>query len=51
MIRVMFLGSRSDVSDLMQAMDVFFLFPSLYEGFPLTMIEAQSSGLKLHYIR
>ena len=42
--KVMFLGSRSDVSDLMQAMDVF-LFPSLYEGFPLTMIEAQSSGL------
>ena len=42
--KVMFLGSRSDVSDLMQAMDVF-IFPSLYEGFPLTMIEAQSSGL------
>lgn len=42
--KVMFLGSRDDVSDLMQAMDVF-IFPSLYEGFPLTMIEAQSSGL------
>jgi len=41
---VRFLGSRSDVADLMQAMDVF-VFPSLYEGLPLTMIEAQASGL------
>lgn len=41
---VLFTGTRSDVNDLMQAMDVF-VFPSQYEGLPLTMIEAQASGL------
>lgn len=43
--KVKFMGVRSDVNDLMQAMDVF-LFPSLYEGLPVTMVEAQASGLK-----
>ena len=42
--RVRFLGVRSDVADLMQTMDVF-VFPSLYEGLPVTMVEAQVSGL------
>ena len=42
--RVIFTGVRDDVSDLMQAMDVF-LFPSIYEGLPVTLIEAQASGL------
>lgn len=42
--KVMFLGIRNDVADLMQAMDAF-LFPSLYEGLPVTLIEAQASGL------
>lgn len=42
--RVRFLGVRSDVADLMQAMDVF-AFPSLYEGLPVTMVEAQAAGL------
>lgn len=41
---VRFLGVRSDVPDLMQAMDVF-VFPSLYEGLPVTMVEAQAAGL------
>lgn len=41
---VIFTGVRSDVPDLMQAMDCF-VFPSLYEGLPVTLIEAQSSGL------
>ena len=41
---VLLLGARSDVNELMQAMDVF-VFPSLYEGLPLTMIEAQAAGL------
>jgi glycosyltransferase involved in cell wall biosynthesis len=41
---VMFLGNRGDVNELMQAMDIF-LFPSLWEGLPLTGVEAQSAGL------
>ncbi len=41
---VIFAGGREDVADLMQAMDVF-LLPSLYEGFPVTMVEAQAAGL------
>lgn len=41
---VIFTGVRSDVADLMQAMDVF-LFPSFYEGLPVTLVEAQAAGL------
>ena len=41
---VHFLGARPDIPDLMQAMDVFVL-PSLFEGLPVTMVEAQSAGL------
>lgn len=43
--KVIFTGVRSDVNELMQAMDVF-LFPSLYEGLGIVLIEAQASGLK-----
>ncbi|SCN26552.1 putative glycosyltransferase EpsF [Clostridium sp. N3C] len=43
---VLFLGDRSDVQDLYQAMDVF-LLPSIYEGLPLVGIEAQCSGLPM----
>lgn len=41
---VHFLGVRSDAADLMQAMDVF-VFPSLYEGLGIALIEAQAAGL------
>lgn len=41
---VLFLGSRSDVNELYQAMDVFVL-PSLFEGVPVVGIEAQFSDL------
>jgi glycosyltransferase involved in cell wall biosynthesis len=41
---VIFTGIRTDVPDLMQAMDCF-VFPSLYEGLPLTLVEAQAAGL------
>lgn len=41
---VLFLGSRSDVPDLLQAGDVF-VFPSLYEGFPGAVLEAEAAGL------
>lgn len=42
--KVKFLGYRSDVTELMQAMDIF-LMPSLFEGFPVTAVEAQACGL------
>jgi glycosyltransferase involved in cell wall biosynthesis len=42
--RTMFLGSRADVPRLLSAMDGF-LFPSLWEGLPLTVVEAQAAGL------
>ena len=42
--RVKFLGVRSDVSDLMQAMDCF-LLPSHFEGLGIVAVEAQAVGL------
>lgn len=41
---VLFMGNRSDVNELYQAMDVF-VMPSLFEGVPLVGIEAQFAGL------
>ena len=41
---VLFLGVRSDVNRIMQAMDVF-LLPSLYEGLGMVAVEAQCVGL------
>lgn len=41
---VEFLGVRSDIPALLSAMDVF-VFPSLFEGMPNTVIEAQTNGL------
>lgn len=41
---VKFLGIRSDVPELLQAMDIF-LFPSLFEGLSVASIEAQAAGL------
>lgn len=41
---VLLLGRRDDISDLMQAMDVFVL-PSLFEGLGIVLIEAQCCGL------
>ena len=42
--RVILTGVRSDVSDLLQAADAF-VFPSIHEGLPVTLIEAQAAGL------
>ena len=39
-------GSRNDVADLYQAMDVLFM-PSIFEGLPVTGIEAQAMGLPM----
>ena len=42
--KVLFLGMRTDIPDVLQAMDVFTL-ASLWEGLPVTGIEAQAAGL------
>ena len=42
--KIIFTGVRSDIPALLSAMDVF-VFPSLYEGMPNTVIEAQATGL------
>ena len=41
--KVLFTGIRSDIADLLQAIDVF-VFPSLYEGLGIAAIEAQAAG-------
>ena len=42
--KVILTGNRSDVNELLMAMDVF-VFPSKYEGFGIGYVEAQCSGL------
>jgi glycosyltransferase involved in cell wall biosynthesis len=42
--RVRFLGVRSDIPDLLRAADVF-VFPSRWEGNPLSVMEAMAAGL------
>lgn len=42
--KVSFLGVRSDTNNLYQAMDIF-VMPSLYEGLPVVLVEAQAAGL------
>lgn len=44
--KIIFLGKRDDVSKLLQMMDVL-VMPSLYEGLPITSIEAQATGLNM----
>lgn len=41
---VFFLGARDDVANLLSTMDVL-IFPSKYEGLPVTLIEAQAADL------
>lgn len=43
---VHFLGVRADVPELFQMFDIF-VFPSFYEGLPVTLIEAQAAGIKV----
>lgn len=43
--KVIFMGKTDEVPQLLQVMDLV-VFPSHFEGLPLALIEAQSSGLK-----
>lgn len=42
--RVSFLGKRTDISKLMNTSDINIL-PSLFEGFPVVLVEAQAAGI------
>jgi len=42
---VVLLSHRTDIPELLKTMDVF-VFPSLYEGLSVTLVEAQVAGLK-----
>lgn len=42
---VTFLGLRSDVNRICNAADIF-VFPSLFEGLPIVLVEAQANGIK-----
>ena len=44
---VKFLGIRNDTDNLLQVMDIF-LFPSIFEGLPLALVEAQASNLMIY---
>ena len=43
---VIFTGTRNDIHNLLQMMDIM-LFPSFFEGLPVTLIEAQAAGVKV----
>ena len=43
---VIFTGRRNDVHKFYSAFDIF-AFPSLYEGFPMVIVEAQCSGVNI----
>jgi glycosyltransferase involved in cell wall biosynthesis len=42
--KILFLGQRSDVPELLKVFHIFCL-PSIYEGMPLTVLEAMASGV------
>ena len=44
---VFFLGARPDVNELLMGMDCC-IFPSVYEGLPISLVEAQASGLDIY---
>lgn len=45
--RIIFAGNRNDVPQLMMNLFDVLLFPSIYEGMPLTLVEAAAAGLRV----
>lgn len=45
---VLFVGLRDDIPNLLSMFDMV-LFPSLYEGFPIALVEAQANGVPTIY--
>jgi glycosyltransferase involved in cell wall biosynthesis len=45
--RIIFAGNRNDVPQLMMHLFDVLLFPSIYEGMPLTLVEAVAAGLRV----
>ena len=43
--KVLFMGIKDNVGDYLSAMDIF-VFPSLHEGLPFVVLEAQANGLR-----
>lgn len=43
--KVILLGNRQDVNKVINALDII-VFPSIYEGFPVTLVETQANGLR-----
>jgi glycosyltransferase involved in cell wall biosynthesis len=46
MDKIIFSGVVMNVNEFMMAMDVF-IFPSIFEGFPISVIEAEATGLPI----
>lgn len=44
---ILFMGVQGNIPELLQMFDVF-VFPSFYEGLPVTIIEAQAAGLAIY---
>lgn len=44
--KVIFMGVRADVENILSASDLM-LFPSLHEGLPVSLVEAQANGLPI----
>ncbi len=42
--KIIFLGNRSDVNEILNGFDIF-VFPSIFEGLPVSLVEAQANGI------